>query len=336
MSKDKKSVDPEKSAKASRAVASQPRKDSGQFSSKPVEGVNPPIVNSISIMQPEASAVIQPSEEVLTPVDIALAAYQNTNQIVPVEEIFEEREINSPYGGKRIIKVYQMPNYIDREIDKVNLLIDSCESDGNWDDVRYELDIWDVDHEDYDDHQALRWNLQYEAYKADKANGIEYDFQNEIDQSQESAEEKQSSSAFWSSDPATHKAMSYSRQSRIIDGLANNENISKEIALSLASNPALTSLSVKVHLANNLDWGDEFYLEHLRYLNRCISTAEVGFDASSEEKERELASNRLDLANRDLDSFKTRYEISNEDTEVLHTIKKAPNKTMIFGAVKNI
>lgn len=312
-----------------------PRKGEKGFQKSKVE-VKPPVAKPISIIQPDAFGVTKASEEVLTPVDKSYEAYQKTTQMVAGEETFEEREINSHYGGKRIIKVYEMPNYIDREIDRVNLLIDSCESNENWDDVRYELDIWDVDHEDYDDHQALRWNLQYEAYKVDKANGIEYDFQNEIDQSQESAEEKQSSSAFWSSDSATHKAMSSSRQSRIIDCLANNKNISKEIALSLASNPALTSLSTQVNLANNFDWGDEFYLEHLRYLNHCVDSAEIGFDASSDKEERERASHKLDLANRNLNSFKTRYKISKEDKEVLHTIKKDPNKTMIFGDVKNI
>ena len=64
--------------------------------------------------------------------------------------------------------------------------------------------------------------------------------------------------------------MSYSRQPRIINDLANNDNISGEIALSLAANRALSWHNAS-NLSSHEDWGNDFYSAHKAFRESRIA-----------------------------------------------------------------
>ena len=225
---------------------------------------------------------------------------------------FEEVQV-----GEKVEKVARMPDYIDRRIDYYYLIFNNCEADGNFDDVKRELGIeYDEDSWSNEDRDELRFSLLMKGFHEDEEKGIHYDFQEEQDWSKTPAYERHALTARFSSDPATHLAMSASDYSFIVNQLAGNANINREVALTLALNPRL-SLHESGELATREGFGDEVYGVRKNMLEKKISEHEDRFkrmesleESKTIDREAILRSvgNYLRYAKENLENFEKRVE----------------------------
>lgn len=213
----------------------------------------------------ESKALLVESQEAISPVESSYQVYQEAIVSPEVDYGFEEYTLKDG----TVKKIYRMPDYIDRSIDDAAYAIVGCDNDGNWDDVKHALGIWEDD--DNDNYDELALDLLLKAYSEDQTNGIYYDFQKENPgRLGEYTYSRQETSALVSTDTATHLAMSYSTRSRIINALAENKNISKDIALSLATNNALRWHEA-ARLSSVEGYGEEFYRKHKAYRKTKIA-----------------------------------------------------------------